>query len=468
MSGEPVDVAIVGAGPAGMAAAIALRQRGLSVAVFDEQPAPGGQIYRNVAQAGKDRRADILGADYVAGLPLVEAFAACGADYRSRATVWRIDTDGVSWASPTGGGDCAARRVLVATGAMERPFPVAGWTLPGVMTAGAAQILLKTSGAVADDAVFIGCGPLLYLVIHQYLQAGVRVRALLDTAEPANRLKAAPHLPAALAAPAYLTKGAGLLASIRRAGIAVHRNVSDVAFAGDSHVTAVRWSDGSGRHELACERAFLHQGIVPNVNITMAARCEHRWNERQLSWQPAVDDDGRTDLDWLYVAGDLGGIAGAKSAALSGEIVATAIARDLGRVTPAEHAAAVAPLRRKRARDRAVRALLDVLYRPRDSFRRPGNDDVVVCRCEEVRRGELAAAAAHGCPGPNQLKAFTRAGMGPCQGRMCGLTVAETMAGLRDEAPQDVGYFRIRMPIKPVTVGDIAGIQPVRETNDHG
>lgn len=455
MISEPLDVAIVGAGPAGMAAAIALRARGLSVAVFDEQPSPGGQIYRNILRAGRDRRADILGPDYVAGLDLAERFLACGADYKSRATVWRIGEDGLSWASPQGGGECPARRVLVATGAMERPFPVEGWTLPGVMTAGAAQILIKTSGAVADDAVFIGCGPLLYLVVFQYLQAGVRVRALLDTAEPGNRIKAALHLPGAFAAPSYLAKGIKLLAAIRRAGIAVHRNVSNVALVGEGRLSAVRWTDASGSHELACERAFLHQGIVPNVNITMAARCEHRWNERQLSWQPVIDRSGRTDLDWLYVAGDVAGIGGARAAQFSGEMAALAIIDDLGR---AGSAAAPARMRFQRARELAVRPFLDVLYRPRDGLRRPQAEDVIVCRCEEIRRRDVAAAAAQGCPGPNQLKAFTRAGMGPCQGRMCGLTICETLADLRGETPVEAGYFRIRMPIKPVTVGDIAGL----------
>ncbi|WP_137045318.1 FAD-dependent oxidoreductase [Pseudolabrys sp. FHR47] len=454
MTSEPLDVAIVGAGPAGMAAAIALRARGMSVAVFDEQPSPGGQIYRNVLKAGRDRRAAILGPDYVAGLDLAERFMACGADYKSRATVWRIGEDGLSWSSPQGGGDCAARRVLVATGAMERPFPVEGWTLPGVMTAGAAQILIKTSGAVADDAVFIGCGPLLYLVVYQYLQAGVRVRALLDTAEPGNRIKAALHLPGAIAAPSYLVKGVKLLAAIRRAGIAVHRNVSSVALVGEGRLSAVRWTDASGSHELSCERAFLHQGIVPNANITMAARCAHRWNERQLSWQPVIDGSGRTNLDWLSIAGDLGGIGGARAAELSGEIAAVAIANDFGRGAGRDHAAP----RLRRARELLVRPFLDVLYRPRDGMRQPRLDDVIICRCEEVRRRDVAAAAAQGCPGPNQLKAFTRAGMGPCQGRLCGLTVGETLAGLREETPAQAGYFRIRMPIKPVTVGDIAGL----------
>ncbi|MGI6852164.1 NAD(P)/FAD-dependent oxidoreductase [Mesorhizobium sp. 1B3] len=458
MSNAPVDVAIVGAGPAGMAAAAAARELGLSVALFDEQPTPGGQIYRNVMAIGDGLRAEILGKEYLAGRPLAQRFLSSGAAYFPSSTVWRLAEDGISWTSPAGGGECAARRVLIATGAMERPFPVRGWTLPGVMTAGAAQILLKSTGTVADDAVFVGAGPLLYLIVCQYLQAGVRVRAVLDTADPSNRWQALRHLPVALTAPGYLAKGLKLLAQIRRSGVPHHRGVRNVAFAGDGKLSAVTWADRDGTHQLECAHAFVHQGIIPNVNMTMAAGGKHRWDTGQLCWRPELDDHGRTSKDWLIVAGDGGGIAGARSAALSGEIAALAAAVDLGRIDGAEHARRSLPLLATRRRDQAVRPFLERLYRPTDALRIPQCDEVVVCRCEEVRKRDVWAAVAEDCAGPNQLKSFTRAGMGPCQGRMCGHTVVETMAAQRAVSPTEIGYYRIRMPVKPVTVGEIAGL----------
>lgn len=466
MSGFSVDVAIIGTGPAGMAAALKLHDLGIAAAVFDEQPSPGGQIYRNILEAGADHRAAILGTGYTEGLRLVRRFVDSGIDHRARASVWRIAEDGLSFTASDGGGECASRRVLVATGAMERPFPVEGWTLPGVMTAGAAQILLKLSGSISDGAVFAGCGPLLYLVVAQYLKAGVRIAALLDTAEPGQRTAALRHLPAALTAPGYLAKGAGMLAAIRRAGVSVHRNVAALRFLGDDRLMAVAWRDAEGEHELECGQAFVHQGVVPMPNATMAARCAHEWDARQLCWRPKTDPLGRTTLPWLWVAGDAGGIGGARSAALAGEIAALGLALDLGRLPAADHDRAVAPLLRARRRDLAVRPFLDTLYRPRDAFRVPQRDNVIVCRCEEVRRGALAAAAAEGCPGPNQLKSFTRAGMGPCQGRLCGLTVTETLADLSGTSPARTGYYRLRMPIKPVTVGEIAGITTNRGDSD--
>ncbi|MCF1505502.1 FAD-dependent oxidoreductase [Afifella sp. H1R] len=452
-----VDLAIVGAGPAGMTAAIAARRHGLKVAVFDEQPAPGGQIYRDVETAEAGRSA-ILGADYVAGRPLAEAFRESGASYYPRATVWRLASDGLSWSAPAGGDEIAAERILVAGGAMERPFPAKGWTLPGVMTAGAAQILLKSEGVVADDAVFIGCGPLLALVACQYLKAGVRIRAILDTTPPQNRMAALRHLPKALAAPGMLSKGIGMLARIAASPVAVYRRVESVELVGDGHLAAVRWRDPQGFHEIEAERAFLHQGIIPNLNMTMAAGCRHVWDERQLAFRPETDAFGHTSLAWLMSAGDGAGIAGAKAAALSGEIAGHTVAHDLERLDGASFEAATVPLLKARRRERALRPFLDALYRPAQSMRVPEDDDVVVCRCEEVRRGEIARAVAEGCPGPNQLKSFTRAGMGPCQGRLCGHTVVETIAALSGAAPEAVGYYRSRMPLKPVTVGEIAGL----------
>nr|WP_255600013.1 NAD(P)/FAD-dependent oxidoreductase [Afifella sp. IM 167] len=456
----------MGSGPAGMAAAVAARRHGLSVALFDEQEGPGGQIYRGIESAEAGRTA-ILGPDYAAGRPLAAAFRASGATHHPRATVWRIGEDGLSWTSPDGGGEIEAGRVVVAGGAMERPFPVKGWTLPGVMTAGAAQILLKSAGRVADDAVFIGCGPLLALVATQYLKAGVRIRAILDTTQPRSGMAALGHLPAALAAPAALAKGIGMLARIAASQVKVFRRVEKVELLGEARLSAVRWRGPDGWHEIATERAFLHQGVIPNVNTTMAAGCRHVWDERQLSFRPETDDFGRTSLDWLLAAGDGAGIAGAKAAALSGALAGHAAAHDLGRLDAAGLETLARPLIRARRRELALRPFLDTLYRPAQAMRVPQDDDVVVCRCEEVLRGDVARAVAEGCPGPNQLKSFTRAGMGPCQGRLCGHTIVETIAALSGAEPEAVGYYRIRMPMKPVTVGDIVGPTILKEEN-HG
>ena len=190
------DVAVIGAGPAGLAAATVAAKAALVTVLLDEQAAPGGQIYRSITTTPLQARG-VLGADYWAGAPLVDAFNASGAQYAPATTVWSLSREreiGVSI-----GGEArliSASRVVIATGALERPFPIPGWTLPGVMTAGAAQILLKSSGMTAQGRVVVaGCGPLLWLLAWQYLNAGAKIAALLDTTPAANRRAALPGVP---------------------------------------------------------------------------------------------------------------------------------------------------------------------------------------------------------------------------------------------------------------------------------
>lgn len=451
-----VDLAIIGAGPAGMAAAITARRHGLVVAVIDEQPAPGGQIFRAVTDPAP-LPASVLGADYHAGRALAERFLACGADYRPGSLVWQEEKGTLDLTGPNGPQSLQAKRIIVAGGAMERPFPVPGWTLPGVMTAGAAQILLKTAASAAPGAVFAGSGPLIYLIVAQYARAGVPVAALLDTTPRNARLKALRHLPGALMAPSYLRKGLGLLAEIKRAGIRVISHVEALRIEGESAVLSVHWQAGAERGEIATETVFLHQGVIPNVNLAMALGCRHVFDESQRCWRPERDRWGRSSRSDILIAGDAGGILGASCAELTGEIAALAACADLGRLPADEAERTAAPAFARLRRESAIRPFLEALYRPAPQFLSPGDDDTLVCRCEEVTRGAVAAAVAEQCQGPNQLKAFTRAGMGPCQGRLCGHSIGETMAALTGRSPAEIGYLRIRMPVKPVTLGDMAG-----------
>lgn len=457
---EPVyDLAVVGAGPAGMSAAVEAVSLGLSVCVLDEQAAPGGQIYRGISNPAPLDPA-VLGPDYWHGAELVERFLACGCDYRREATVWHADQGELSFSTPRGGAAIRWRRLLNATGAMERPMPIPGWTLSGVMTAGAAQILLKGSGTVAEDAVFCGTGPLLYLVVAQYLRAGVRVAAVLDTTPRGSYVGAIWHLPSALRGWSYLAKGLGLLREIRAASVQVIRHVEHIDLQGDGRLESVGWRTAKARGEIATSHAFLHQGIAPNANLGRALDCEHVWDPAQLSWRPGTDGWGAGSVDAVYFAGDVAGIAGALAAGISGQLTALAIAADLGRITEAERDGRAAGLRARLAREMAVRPFLDRLYRPAAAFRVPAEDDVLVCRCEEVTAGAIRQALSDGAMGPNQLKSFTRCGMGPCQGRSCGLTAAAMVAAHRGTPEGEGGYFNIRFPVKPVPLGHLGATAP--------
>ncbi|MCO4891579.1 NAD(P)/FAD-dependent oxidoreductase [Cupriavidus sp. WGtm5] len=456
MAERDVDIAIIGAGPAGMAAAVAAAASGARVALLDEQEACGGQIYRGIESAPPERLR-ILGPDYAAGRALADRFAASGAQHITGAAVWQVTREhAVHYLRQGRVASLQARQVILCTGAMERPFPIPGWTLPGVLTAGAAQILLKSADVVpAEPVVLAGCGPLLYLLGWQYVRAGVPIRAIVDTTDGADYQRALAHLGGALAGWRYLKKGLALMRALKRGGVPFYKGATNLSVEGDEAVRALRFTSRGQSHRIATQAVLLHQGVVPNTQFTWALRAAHRWDDRQLCWQPVVDDWGALDLPGIFVAGDGRGIGGAIAAALQGELAGLAAAHNVGRVDAAQRDRLAAPLRAALRSHLSIRPFLDALYRPKPANRVPA-DDVVVCRCEEVTAGAIRGFVALGCSGPNQAKSFGRCGMGPCQGRQCGLTVTEIIADARGVPPQQVGYYRIRPPIKPVTLGELA------------
>ncbi|MGF6970881.1 transposase-like protein [Paraburkholderia sp. WC7.3g] len=156
-----------------------------------------------------------------------------------------------------------------------------------------------------------------------------------------------------------------------------------------------------------------------------------------------------------YVAGDGAGIGGAKAACTRGELAAIGVALSSGALSAGRASELAAPLRRRLAHELAMRPLLDSIYRPRTEIFTPP-DETIVCRCEEVTAGDVRLAAELGQPGPNQLKAFTRAGMGPCQGRQCGYTVANLLASAQCRSVAAVGFQRVRPPLKPITLAELS------------
>ena len=448
------DIAVIGAGPAGLAAAAASARYGFSTVLIDEQLTPGGQIYRAITETPLRGR-KVLGARFWEGAKLLDALRTSGAQYVPGATVWSLTRNreiGIS--AGAGSQVTTARRVIVCTGAMERPFPIPGWTLPGVMTAGAGQILLKTSAVIPSGrTVLAGCGPLLWLIAWQYLNAGAKIDAMLITTDPAQRKAALSHVWPFLRSK-YLRDGLALVRAVR-GKVPMISGVTALRAIGDGKLTSVAYTRGNGAEStIEADTLLLHQGVIPNVNLPMAAGVEHRWSDMRLCWEPALDEYGNTSIDGIAIAGDGAGIGGAEASVWRGRLAALSAARALGRLIPPideEH------IKAHLAKVLRGRDFLDTLYRPANGFRVPAGE-TLVCRCEEVSARQITDLVALGCPGPNQMKAFIRCGMGPCQGRLCGTTVTEVIANARRVTPQEVGYYRIRQPVKPITVGELAAL----------
>lgn len=448
------DVVVVGAGPAGLAAACMTAEAGLTTLLVDENPAPGGQIYRAITTTPVKQR-EILGEDYWHGAGLVQRVRMSGAQVLDSGIVWTLDPDLVVGVSHGGVAHLVdARRVIIATGALERPFPIPGWTLPGVMTVGAAQTVLKASGlAPAGRTVIAGSGPLLWLYAAQILRLGGSIDAILDTTPSGNYLRALPYAPGFLLSP-LRAKGLSLVREVK-AKVKVVRGVTSLRAEGDSVVKRVHFTAAGGvEQQIDVDTLLLHQGVVPNVNLAMAAGVAHAWNEVQLCWSPVCDEFGGTSIPGIAIAGDGAGIAGAYAAEERGRLAAMAAIRALRPEAPTESEQV---LHQRLARHETGRRFIDVLFQPARKFRVP-DDATIVCRCEEITAGQIRATAALGCEGPNQMKAFLRTGMGPCQGRLCGLTVTELIAEVHGKSAAETGYYRIRPPVKPIPLAELAGV----------
>ena len=456
------EVLVIGGGPAGLAAAAEASRVGLEVALVDEQKTPGGQIYRNVSKAN-DAAVNYLGKDYFRGQKLVKEFLDSGATYINNASVWYLDErleiglliDGSSHF-------ISADRLILATGTQERPMPLPGWQLPGVMTAGAGQILLESAGIVPDGRlVLAGSGPLLLLLAWQYLQAGVKIEALVDTTPDSRFFEAISSLPRALAAVDYLFKGLAFMRAIRKARIPVYKNVYGLRAEGRESLESVSLNLTRSRAgnrikvQIEADTLMLHQGVISNIRLPVAAGCNLVWDALQQNWKVSTSKWGQTNVRQVMVAGDCAGIVGARAAELQGRLCALQLGYELRSIGPGQRDTLARQLNRSLNRHLSIRPFVDKLYAPDMAYRLP-DDETLVCRCEEVNAGQVRQAARLGCVGLNQVKAFTRCGMGPCQGCLCGSTIAALVADETGKPIEQAGYFRVRPPFKPITLGELS------------
>ncbi len=455
-----IDVLVIGAGPAGMAAASTAAQHGLDTMLVDEQAIPGGQVYRALPASVRVR--GDLGADHRSGEALRGELADSGARLAAGHRVWnvrpgfRVDTiaaDGArSW---------TARTLIVATGTTERQLPFPGWTTPGVIGLAAATILIKSQRLLPGRRIVVaGVGPLLAAVAIAIVKAGGEVAAIVDAAHPSEWLAKLPRL---AARPDLLLRGALWLAQLRRAGVR-HLGGHVVTRAhGAERLDAVEiaalGTDGRPRgatQSIACDALTIGFGLVPVSDITRLLRARHAYAPQRGGWIADRDADMRSSVPGLYLAGDGGGISGAVAAELQGRLAAFAALRDLDRLTAHEHAGATALLRQHHARAARFGGAMAELMAIRPALYRAISLECTVCRCEDVPRSEIEAAIEAGARDVNQLKAWTRAGMGPCQGKICGDAVAELVAA-HGATRETVGAFTARPPLRPLPTAALIG-----------
>jgi hypothetical protein len=447
MSARPQPL-IVGAGPAGIRAAQALAEAGLRPLVVDEAPACGGQIYRQRLVPDERSSAALYGSEAAKAERLHGDFAALAdrIDYWPQALLWNLRDGKADIAVGGVSRQVAYDGLILATGATDRTLPIPGWTLPGVFTLGGAQIALKSQGcAIGSKVVFVGSGPLLYLVAWQYLKAGVAVAAVLDTAPFSAKLNLLRGLPLA---PAVVLRGMRMTAELKLRGVALRYGVHDVRIEGEERVEGIAWREDIREMRLACDGVGYGLALRSETQLADLAGCRFRFDARDRAWLPERDVAGRSSVGSIYLAGDGAGIAGADAAELAGERAALALLEDRGLPHGPERAIAI---ERSLARVNRFRDVLEAAFPFPAHWAKDTADETLVCRCEEVSAGELRRAAADfSLSEVNRLKAVSRIGMGRCQGRICGSAAAELLAAESGRAIDAVGRLRGQAPVKPI------------------
>ena len=461
---EPVDVLVLGAGPAGMGAAVEASRCGLGVTIVDESVLPGGQIYRAVAPELPIRDSAKMGEDFPEGERLRAELAASPVTTALGQRIWfaapgfRVEAVGRD-----GPRAWEAKAVVAATGTSERVIPMPGWTLPGAMGLAAATILLKAQQMMPGRATVVaGCGPLLAAVASSIVKGGGKVAAYVDLATRADWAKC---LPAMLARPQQIARGFKWLKMIRDAGTPMYYGHAVTAIRGTDGVAGaeIRPVDSSWRPrpggavtEVAADAVAIGHGLVPGTEVARLLQAELHFVADRGGWIAKRDGDFRTTVSGLYVAGDGCGISGGAVAEIEGRIAGLTAALDLGKIERAEYDRRVAGFKANHAKAERFGATMSRMMTPRPGLMGTVTPETVVCRCEDITRKDIEDAMDDGALEVNQLKSWTRCGMGPCQGRMCGEAAARLVAD-RVGGRENAGIWTARVPIRPVTVQDLIG-----------
>ncbi len=453
---KPVQVLVVGAGAAGLAAAYAATLCGARVTVVDERAKPGGQYYKQRVGTGS------VDAQMREGRELIAKVTAVGVEFLADTTVWGAFGP-QELAATVADTQCvfAPERLVLATGAYERGVPVPGWTLPGYMTTGAAQTLLRAYGVVPGRRIVIGGnGPLNFQLAADLVSAGADVAAVAEASRPSSRLTSL--VSAAYAAPALLAKGLAYVAQLRRAGVPIHYQSAVTVAHGSSRVESCTVSriDASGRPDPEVETNFdvdticVGYGFLPANEIVRALGCRHDIDpEGRL--RTVVDADGLTTVDGVYAIGDAVALRGAQMARCQGFVTGCAVVRSLGLAVPAPVLRELGTARRRLAQHLSFQRALWQSFAAPVMRTQLARHDTIVCRCENVTYAEVEDAIGSGATTLGAIKRRTRAGMGRCQGRYCESIVASLLPQSAGIARDELFAFAPRAPIKPVRIKDL-------------
>lgn len=450
---DNLQIVIIGAGPAGVRCAEKLVSAGLKPILIDEGRHCGGQIYRQQPENFNRSKSELYGTEAEKADDIHESFDAIKEkiEYLPETLVWNVANGKIYTSNGIKQNSIPYDKLIICSGATDRLMPVKGWDYSGTYSLGGAQIALKSQAcSIGHEVVFMGTGALLYLVAAQYIKAGANVKAVLDTSSFFNRIMALPKL---LARPDALWNGIKLSLNIMKAGVTVRTGIKPLEIIGskENGVNAVRYQTGAGKENIIqCDAIAIGYHLRSETQIADLARCEFRFDHVTRQWLLERDADGRASEQGIYLAGDGSLIMGADAAELAGKQVAMTVLSDMGQsISETEKKELCEKLEKQAKFAKGLsKAFPWPFYNAKDL-----SDDTIVCRCEVVSAGELRRIVREtGAEEVNRAKAFSRVGMGRCQGRYCGHAAAEIIAEEANVPVEEVGRIRSQAPVKPLTI----------------
>ena len=447
------DVLVIGGGAGGLSAAIAARQAGASVALIDERTVPGGQYYKQAAEN------QTLDAQQAEGAGLVAEARESGAEIIIGAQVWGA-FDGLLFAAEYEGGALVARprTAIVATGAYERPLIVPGWTLPGVMTTGAAQTLWRSYRTLPGRRIAVcGSGPLNLQVALELANGGAEVELV---AEWASTPFARPIDAFAMicADPRLAWQGISMVLGLRRRGVPVENSTELVRIDRVRDGLAAIFRNRSGKEGIVeVDVLCMNAGFEPQNEILRLLGADMRYDAVFGHLRAVRSQTMETSVPGLFAVGDCAGLGGAPAARVEGHIAGRAAAAEAGFWDADNAGAHQRELRRHRRFQSRLWRLHDIAVKETEHL----PDDVLVCRCEEITLGQIRKTIGEQPGHLGTLKRSTRAGMGRCQGRYCAPVLARLIANQSGQDLEDNSFFAPRVPIKPVSIASIIAAREV-------
>lgn len=464
-----VELAIIGAGPAGICAAIEAAKSNVPVTVIDENLRPGGQIYRRLTDSFVVTDENKLGKDYIRGTKLIGELERYSPkiELTEDAPVWGIFADKeIAFMHEGENEELKPQKLILAEGAYDRPMPFPGWTLPGVFAAGGALRMVKTERVLPGKRILLaGTGPLQLVLATQLMQAGAEVVSVLEAATSTVVWK---YFPRFWGQWELLKDGLHYLWQLRRGKIPYLTSHAIVEARGDQEVKEAVYVrvDKDGEPIPGTEKTVevdticAGYGLIPATRLSRLCGCEHKYEPCLGAWVPSHNENMETTLPGVFVAGDGAGIGGALVAMEEGRLAAIKACQQLGYITQDEARHRSLPIFKKLKGLRRFESALNEIFSIQKGLFTRITDDTIICRCEEVTAGEIRETIADFIAKEEisiqEIKRLTRAGMGNCQGRMCESTIAQMISIETKRPVAEMEWFTPRPPVKPIPLGSLA------------